>query len=176
MFFSWRIILKHSFRIQHDFCTFDSGIRISRVLHKGTHKIHSFIANTCSYRAKPVGAFIFWNTWNPRMKTSRDQQLKRAPVAIATASFRVCFVNATNKYRNNNLKDFKCIYNIWTVFCLLCFISLRALPIPKRNINLKNYKPKILTPFFTIMCKSNTRVSCLSQHGTISISSQSTVI
>ena len=147
MFFSWRIILKHSFRIQHDFCTFDSGIRISRVLHKGTHKSCSFIVITCSYRAKPVGSFVFWNTWNPRMKTSWDQQLIRAPVAVATASFQVCFVNAANKYRNNNHKVFKCIYNIWTLFWLSCFISLHKLPIPKRNINLTKFKPKILILF-----------------------------
>lgn len=82
------------------------------------------------------------------MKTSRDQQLKRAPVAIATASFEACFVNVSNKYRNNNLKVFKCIYNIWTVFWWLCFISVHKLPIPKRNINLKNFKPKILKSFF----------------------------
>jgi len=146
-FFSWRIIRKYNFRIQHDFCTFDSGIRISRVLHKGTHKIRSFIVNTCSYRAKPVGPFIFWNTWNPRTKTSRDQKLKRAPVAIATASFQVRFVSAANKYRNNNIKVFKRICNVWTVFWLSCFISLHTIHIPKRNINLKKFKPKILTRF-----------------------------
>ena len=149
MVFSWWIILKQSFRIHHEeFCTFNSGIRISRVLHKDTHQIHSFTVNTCSYIAKPVGAFIFWNIWNPRMKTSRDQQLKRGPVAIATASFQVCFVSVANKYRNNNLKVFKCIYNIWTVFWLSCFISVHTLPIPKRNIDQKNFKPKMFTSFF----------------------------
>lgn len=58
--FIWWVILKQSIRIQHDeFCTFDSGISVSCLHHKSTHKILLLIANTYRYGAKPVGAFIF---------------------------------------------------------------------------------------------------------------------
>lgn len=115
---------------------------------KDTHKIRSLILNRCSYRTKPVGALIFETyetlVWRPRGTSNWSVFL----VAIATASFEACFVNVANKYRNNKLKVFKCIYNIWTVFWLPCFISVHTLLIPKRNSNLKNFKPKILTSFF----------------------------
>jgi hypothetical protein len=52
-----------------------------------------------------------------------------------------------NKYSNNNLKVFKCIHNIWTVFWLSCFISVHTLAIPKRKSNLTNFKQKMLTSF-----------------------------